>query len=545
VGTHSGFTITFTPKGAGLRRATVTILTNDPAAPKFTFNIQGTAVKTAKAVNGLQVGTVIKGVGSGASNGTAITFNYTGFDTTSAFESTLDADNSAVTMALGVSDVIPGWTQGLAGIKPGETRVLVMPAALGFGANTHGIVPANSSLIYLVTATTVANPMVLVTGNAIPIALNDKTPSAADGTFLGSTVPGSLAPLSFTFKISNGSDGKVAFPVSPVVVLTSKTAANFATSDITIDPSFDFATFTVTYTPTKAGTQTAVVHVRTTDPVHPDFTFTVSGTNTPFLDLSPVAIGTVNYPASGNIVAGAATKFKVPLTVSNFGNSAVPGQTPPVQLNFYLHDTTSSADTLISSQTVTNFRGTASGKSKLVMVTVTVPVTVPTGSYQLLVKVNENAAVAETSFSNNSMLSSQVVSVTEGVLNVNGKIASSTYPSDLLVSTTLAGKLNVIVRNAGNLTLPAGQKFVLQVLAHSATGTDTRVGAATITLSSWVPGRTASFAVSASLIGGLPAGDYTLQALLAPVQPLTESSVLDNRITTNLLDATIPLLVHV
>ena len=159
--------------------------------------------------------------------------------------------------------------------------------------------------------------------------------------------------------------------------------------------------------------------------------------------------------------------------------------------------------------------------------------------------VNEHAAVAETNSSNNSMLSSQVVGVAQGFFNVNGVLSSSTYPTDLLVSTTLAGKLNVLVRNAGNLALPAGQKFILQVLAHSSTGIDTLVGAATITLSSWVPGKSALFGVSAKFPGGLPADTYTLQALLTPLQPLTESSVLDNRITTNLLDATIPLLVHV
>jgi len=198
---------------------------------------------------------------------------------------------------------------------------------------------------------------------------------------------------------------------APVVIFTGKTAANFSASGLTFDSSFDFATFTVTYTPTKAGTQTAVMHVRTNDPVHPDFTFTVAGTDTPYVDLSPTAVGTINYPVSGNIASGVATKIKVPLTVFNFGNAAVPGQTAPVLLNFYLHDTTSGTDTPIASQSVTNLRGTASGKSKLVTLNIVVPATILTGSYKLLVKLNENAAVAETNFLNNSVLSSQVVAV--------------------------------------------------------------------------------------------------------------------------------------
>jgi len=55
----------------------------------------------------------------------------------------------------------------------------------------------------------------------------------------------------------------------------------------------------------------------------------------------PGLVGTINYPVSGNIVSGAATMFKVPLTVSNLGNAAVAGPDAAGEINFYLHDTTS------------------------------------------------------------------------------------------------------------------------------------------------------------------------------------------------------------
>jgi len=543
VGMHSGFTISFVPKGAGLRKATVTILSNDPAAPAFTFNIQGSGLKTTTSATGLQAGTAVKGLGSGAFSGASITFNYTAFLRSSKLESTLDPGNAALTMLLGQSAVIPGWTQGFAGLKAGETRLLVLPASLGFGANGNGNIPANASLIYQVTAVSVANPAIVVSGHTIPIAFGDKTPNAADGTFIGAAPAGSIAPLSFTFKISNGSDGKVAFTSSPTVVLVTKNITNFATTDITIDPSFDFATFTVTYTPAIAGTQTAVVHVRSTDPIHPDYTFTVSGTSAPFLDLSPVSVGTINYPASGNIVSGAATKFKVPLTITNLGNAAVPGQTPPVQINFYLHDTTSGADTLISSQTVTNLRGTARGQSKLVNLNVTVPGTILTGSYKLLAKINENAAVSETNLLNDSVLSSQIVNVTQGFFNVDGVLSTSTFPTTIATVLPLSGKLSVLVRNVGNLTLPAGQKFTLQVLAHPDVGADIVIGSSTITLSSWVPLKTALLTVATKSFTGLTAGHYELQALLTPVLPLTESSTTDNRVTANGLGGDVELTV--
>lgn len=542
-GAQSGFTITFTPKGTGLRKATVTILSNDPAAPKFTYNIQGTGFKTVTAANGLQVGAG-KGTGLGAVSGAAITVTYTGFVPASEFESSQDPGGAPVVLSLGITSVPPGWAQGLVGIKAGETRLIVVPPALGYGTIVHGNLPLNSPLMYLVTASTVANPVALISGNAIPIAFNDKTPSAADGTFLGATVAGSTTPLSFTFKISNGGAGTVEFPLSPVVVLATKTPANFSTSDITIDPTSTFATFVVTYTPTKVGTQTAILHVRTTDPAHPDFTFTVSGTTTPFLDLTPTGIGTINYPAGGNIVAGGGTKLKIPVTVTNLGNAAVPGQTAPVLFNFYLQDTTSGVQTLISSQSTTNLRGTASGKSKLVMMNLMVPAAVLPGSYKLLVKINENAAVSETNTANDSFLSAQVTNVAAGFNNVDGFLVSSTFPALALTGVTLKGNLKVQVRNSGNLTLPAGQKFVLQVFAHADDGTDTLIGASNINLSSWAPGKSSQFTVTTSFIGGLPLGHYLLQALLTPVQALSESSTLDNHITTTSLGGTFQLTVH-
>lgn len=540
---QTSFTLTFAPKGTGVRRATVTIASDDPTTPAFTFNIQGEAYKAKSASNGLQVATITKGTGAGAVMGAAILTNYTLFLPNTELESSTDPGLGAVDLRLGVSNVIDGWTQGLAGIKAGETRLLEMPASLGYGTSSHNSVPANSPLIFLVTATTMANPTIVVSGNDIPIALNDKTPDPSDNTVIGVTPAGSLDPISATFKITNGSDGIVTFPTSPVVMLTGKGAASFSASPITIDPTSTFATFTVTFTPTKVGTQTAVVHVRSSDPVHKDFTFTVSATASPSIDYAATGVGTINYPASGNIVAGASTNYKVPVTVTNLGNVSIPGSTPPVQFNFYLHDTTSGDDTLISSQTSTSLRGTGAGKSKTVNFNVPVPQTVTTGNYQLLVKVNENGAVGETNSSNNSALSSQVVSVTQGQFNVDGQLSASTLPTTLTAGQALPGTLSVLVRNTGTLTLPPGQKFTLQVLAHPDTGADVPLGMTTLTLSSWAPSKTQVFSIKNLQGTSLTAGHYVIEALLTPVQALTESSTSDNLVTTLSAGGTVDLTV--
>jgi FKBP-type peptidyl-prolyl cis-trans isomerase len=79
---------------------------------------------------------VVKYYGTLASNGTKFDENFT----------------TAVGFAfkIGQSQVIPGWDQGLIGMKIGGTRRLVIPAALGYGSQASGAIPANSDLVFVV-----------------------------------------------------------------------------------------------------------------------------------------------------------------------------------------------------------------------------------------------------------------------------------------------------------------------------------------------------------------------------------------------------------
>lgn len=88
----------------------------------------------------------------GAKSGNIITMNYTGkLADGTVFYSTLDpkfGDMEPTTFPLGVGNVIPGWDEGIVGMKIGEKKTLIVPPEKAYGNKKMGPIPANSTLIY-------------------------------------------------------------------------------------------------------------------------------------------------------------------------------------------------------------------------------------------------------------------------------------------------------------------------------------------------------------------------------------------------------------
>lgn len=64
------------------------------------------------------------------------------------FDSSLDR-NEKFKFLLGAGQVIPGWDEGVQGMKEGGKRILYIPSKLGYGARGAGAaIPPNADLIF-------------------------------------------------------------------------------------------------------------------------------------------------------------------------------------------------------------------------------------------------------------------------------------------------------------------------------------------------------------------------------------------------------------
>lgn len=105
------------------------------------------------------------GTGEEAKDGMTVLVHYTGwlYDDSvkdkrgKKFDSSHDRDEPFSFM-LGQGNVIAGWDQGVVGMHVGGKRILLIPAALGYGAKGAGDdIPPNASLVFEVELLKVGN----------------------------------------------------------------------------------------------------------------------------------------------------------------------------------------------------------------------------------------------------------------------------------------------------------------------------------------------------------------------------------------------------
>jgi FKBP-type peptidyl-prolyl cis-trans isomerase FkpA len=102
---------------------------------------------------GLQIEDVVVGDGAAATSGRPVSVHYTGWlyadgQAGRKFDSSKDR-GQPFSFPLGAGHVIRGWDEGVAGMKVGGTRRLVIPPDLGYGARgAGGVIPPNATLLF-------------------------------------------------------------------------------------------------------------------------------------------------------------------------------------------------------------------------------------------------------------------------------------------------------------------------------------------------------------------------------------------------------------
>jgi len=143
--------------------------TPTPAAPAATGEEKGKvteseAVKMARKLgtatkgklvtepSGLMVIDVKVGKGEPAKAGDTVAMQYTGWlEDGTKFDSSKDHGGQPYAFPLGAGRVIKGWDLGVAGMKPGGVRKLIIPSDLGYGAGGRPpVIPPNATLIFQV-----------------------------------------------------------------------------------------------------------------------------------------------------------------------------------------------------------------------------------------------------------------------------------------------------------------------------------------------------------------------------------------------------------
>lgn len=99
---------------------------------------------------GLVISDLVTGEGRTAAATDTVNVQYTGalYSNGKVFDGTWQRGGEPTSFSL--AEVVPGFTQGITGMKIGSRREIVIPPALGYGDQTSGPIPGGSTLVFVV-----------------------------------------------------------------------------------------------------------------------------------------------------------------------------------------------------------------------------------------------------------------------------------------------------------------------------------------------------------------------------------------------------------
>jgi peptidylprolyl isomerase len=143
----AGETTTAAPSPTAPPTATAKTPTSGPLATKPVVSVPTGAAPTTLVTKEL-----VKGTGPEAKAGQPVTVNYVGvlYKGGKEFDSSWKR-SEPFAFTLGKGEVIKGWDQGVAGMKVGGRRELIIPAELAYGrTGSPPTIPPNAPLVFVV-----------------------------------------------------------------------------------------------------------------------------------------------------------------------------------------------------------------------------------------------------------------------------------------------------------------------------------------------------------------------------------------------------------
>jgi FKBP-type peptidyl-prolyl cis-trans isomerase FkpA len=106
------------------------------------------AAKAVTTASGLKYVDVKVGSGASPVKGKQVKVHYTGtLENGKQFDSSVGKE--PFSFLIGVGQVIPGWDEGVMGMKVGGKRKLIIPSKLGYGsAGAGGVIPPDATLLF-------------------------------------------------------------------------------------------------------------------------------------------------------------------------------------------------------------------------------------------------------------------------------------------------------------------------------------------------------------------------------------------------------------
>jgi FKBP-type peptidyl-prolyl cis-trans isomerase len=137
------------PEPLDMEPAPVATAPDTAAATSYAPQLEVDLSTFERTPSGLYRKDLAEGAGSEVAPGQTAVVHYTGWLPDGTEFDSSRGRNEPLEFPVGGGRVIPGWEEGVAGMKVGGRRKLVIPPALGYGAAGAGaVIPPNATLVF-------------------------------------------------------------------------------------------------------------------------------------------------------------------------------------------------------------------------------------------------------------------------------------------------------------------------------------------------------------------------------------------------------------